>query len=412
MIQKNFQAFWVPTSTELFFTKNDATDLRLGDWAKESSPPTENDFKSLMDQSLVTDSPLQVSLWGYPDDEGILLNGGRIGAALAPFEIRKFLFKMTPPAFNVNHSLPWDNTHSKPISFLDENPPTTIDSSDLSQSGFQNSPRLGMTLNSQKQTSPISFSHEGIWKNLNSWILKDWGNLSSELSLGERHELGRKMAFHQTQQKKTWVSFGGGHDYGYADGAGFLDACLAEGQRPLIINIDAHMDVRPITNGLNSGTPFRRLLESYPGKFDFIELGIQSQCNSLFHIEWARSQGCQIISWEEIEKEGSPLQALVKCLEDNFPQFDLSKQQGPRQPLWLSLDIDGLTSNEAPGCSQSWVTGIKTTELFTLFSFFKKAFSWNGMSLYEVSPPLDNDSRTSKLAALIAHRFISLSLQQ
>ena len=28
-------------------------------------------------------------LTGYPDDEGIKLNGGRIGAALAPHEVRK-----------------------------------------------------------------------------------------------------------------------------------------------------------------------------------------------------------------------------------------------------------------------------------------------------------------------------------
>ena len=33
---------------------------------------------------------------GYPDDEGIKLNGGRTGAALAPTAIRQFLYKMTP----------------------------------------------------------------------------------------------------------------------------------------------------------------------------------------------------------------------------------------------------------------------------------------------------------------------------
>jgi formiminoglutamase len=37
-----------------------------------------------------------VVLRGYPDDEGIKLNGGRPGAKAAPEHIRKILFKMTP----------------------------------------------------------------------------------------------------------------------------------------------------------------------------------------------------------------------------------------------------------------------------------------------------------------------------
>lgn len=72
------------------------------------------------------------------------------------------------------------------------------------------------------------------------------------------------------------LSFGGGHDYGYPDGAAFLESCrtTANNRKPLVINFDAHLDVRSSEKGLSSGTPFYRLMEKYGDSFDLIELGI------------------------------------------------------------------------------------------------------------------------------------------
>ncbi len=64
----------------------------------------------------------------------------------------------------------------------------------------------------------------------------------------------------QTKAGRIWISLGGGHDYGYGDGAGFIEGHLIAGQRrPLILNFDAHLDVRPIDRGFTSGTPFFRI---------------------------------------------------------------------------------------------------------------------------------------------------------
>jgi formiminoglutamase len=69
-------------SQELFFSKNDSEDPRLGELAKITR------VSELHDSSF--------AILGYPDDEGIRLNGGRPGAAAAPDVIRSFLYKMTP----------------------------------------------------------------------------------------------------------------------------------------------------------------------------------------------------------------------------------------------------------------------------------------------------------------------------
>ncbi|MGE3757963.1 MAG: hypothetical protein AB7H97_09410, partial [Pseudobdellovibrionaceae bacterium] len=55
-----------PVDLSLFFARNDNQDVRLGDWARNSES-----FKR------------SFSILGYPDDEGVKLNGGRVGAANA-----------------------------------------------------------------------------------------------------------------------------------------------------------------------------------------------------------------------------------------------------------------------------------------------------------------------------------------
>ena len=82
---------------------------------------------------------------------------------------------------------------------------------------------------------------------------------------------------------------GGGNDQSAANGRGLLRAKANEG-RVGVINIDAHLDVRPLLNegvgGAHSGSPFRELLED--GRLngrDFVEFAAQGNqvYNILFH---------------------------------------------------------------------------------------------------------------------------------
>lgn len=196
------------------------------------------------------------------------------------------------------------------------------------------------------------------------------------------------------------LSFGGGHDYGYPDGAAFLESCrtTANNRKPLVINFDAHLDVRSSEKGLSSGTPFYRLMEKYGDSFDLIELGIQSQCNSSYHIDWCRERGARLLFWEDIMFSGEPAAVVV----GRFLEEELLR---PR-PVFLSIDIDGFSSSIAMGCSQSWATGWSAEEFFPVFHMFLSRWDVRSLGIYEVSPPLDQDNRTAKLAAQIAHRFI------
>jgi len=317
MAAEDLALTWQLTPKNLFFSKGDKQDLRLGDFAQAFS----------LSEELSSDPTSSVVILGYPDDEGIRLNGGRPGAALAPDRIRYFLYKMTPSV--------------------------------LSEKSIH-------------------------------WL--DMGNLKSELPLIERHRQAEKAVFSLCQKNLFFFSLGGGHDYGFPDAAGFVESELKQGQRPVVINFDAHLDVRPFQDQPHSGTPFYRLLEKYNSRFDFVEVGLQNHCNSRSHYEWAKNQGAHFLFLDQIKPTH-----LFSQIENLIPLKN--------RRLFVSLDMDCLRSSEAPGCSASYPTGLSATHLMECLVQIKKQTHLKGLGVYEVSPPLDVADHTSQLTALILHRM-------
>lgn len=270
---------------------------------------------------------------GYADHEGIAMNGGRIGAAAAPSQIRQFLYKMTPPTVQ-NHS--------------------------------------GMSFH-------------------------DFGDICTEGTLDERHLAAEDTIYRIQMAGLRSLSFGGGHDYGYPDTSAFLRAHASAKTRPLVLNFDAHLDVRPTNNGHHSGTPFYRLLKKYKDQFHFMEIGLQPQCNSPIHRSWAEQNGAHLFDLHKIRKSGGLPELL------NSPAFKAIPAQ---TPVFISFDIDCLCAAEAPGCSQSWTTGLKLQDYLDFFTLLSQNYDIRGLGIYEVSPPLDTANLTSKAAALIAYHYL------
>ena len=296
----------------LFFSRQDPADPRLGELHRPSAEDA------------------AVSILGYPDDEGIQLNGGRVGAALGPAEIRRWLYRMTP----------------------------------------------------HPRREPATFH--------------DLGDVPVEAGpLATRHELGRETVRHALKQERRVLALGGGNDYAYADGRAFLD--VYGERRPLVINVDAHLDVRDSARSLNSGTPFFRMLESGV-PFDFVEFGIQTHCNARAHWDYVLAKGGRIVTLEEMREAG--LSAL------DYATQTLGELWLKRRPTFLAIDRDAFAWAHAQGTSAAWPLGLAPDEFFPLFALWLKRLDVRVLGLYETSPPLDPGGGTARLAAQLAHGFL------
>jgi formiminoglutamase len=157
------------------------------------------------------------------------------------------------------------------------------------------------------------------------------------------------------------------------------------------------MDVRPMSKGTHSGTPFFQLL-SRPKPFDFFEIGLQSQCNSKAHLKWLKEKGGRCLFYDELlHSTASQSEKILNFLEEAIRR---------RRKTYLSVDIDAFSNAWAPGCSQSFATGLNPDDFFRVFEVLKTRLDVRVLGVYEVSPTLDIDDRTSKLAAQILHRFL------
>ncbi len=302
---------FAPPNSALFFSKNDPLDLRLGELVK------------------AYDYEINTVILGYPDDEGVKINGGRLGASAGPDAIRTALYKTTP------------HPHLPLLPFA------------------------------------------------------DLGNLSLNIPLSERHEAARKAVLDNLMLGKRALALGGGNDYAYSDGMAFLEKF--KDQRPLVINVDAHFDVRSTLTGLSSGTPFYRMLES-DYNFDFVELGIQSLCNSKQHWDYVQDKNGLIITQEEILE--SSLSLHQYCIEA------MGERLLKRRPLFLAVDIDAFAWPYAMGSSAAWPLGLEPHAFWPLYTTLLARLDVQVLGIYEVAPGLETGPGTTKWAAQLAHRFL------
>jgi formimidoylglutamase len=280
-----------------------------------------------------------IVLLGVPQDEGVRRNGGRVGAAAAPDAIRKALYKLTP----------------------------------------------------------VFFTKDGI-THIDRLRIIDAGNIrTNDVDLEEIHIRQREVVGQLLRRGALPIVLGGGHDIAYPNGAALGDS----GQPFGILNVDAHTDVRPLIEGkyAHSGSGFRQLLEDNALTVGgFCEFGIQSFSVAAQHIEYIRSCGKSIVSYDEIR--GS----------ENFEQLFLSVlhycSTSGSNNVYASFDIDAVASAYAPGVSAPAAIGFTADELCRAAELVGEDAAVKLFDIAEVNPTFDIDGRTAKLAAIVIAYFI------
>lgn len=218
--------------------------------------------------------------------------------------------------------------------------------------------------------------------------LYDLGDLETLGSIEETHRAGAEIVRRIHGSGHLPLVIGGGHDLAYPEALGLLES--RPNQRLGFLNIDAHLDLRSVTNGITSGSPWF-LLREHPAfqksRSRIEEFGIQTHCNAPMLVDYARRHGIGIQWLHEIKNVEK---AFLKTL-NSFRTF---------AKIQVSLDIDSVRWSEAPGASAPQTLGFRASEAIAMSrmaGMFPKTASFG---IYELSPPLDPDGRT---AALVAH---------
>lgn len=223
----------------------------------------------------------------------------------------------------------------------------------------------------------------------------DVGNVRVAGSLEETQAALGKIVAAVLQTGAVPIVLGGGHETAYGHYLGY-----ASQRKPVgIINIDAHLDVRPLTGGLgNSGTPFRQMMEHpdwpLPGAY-YVCLGAQPAVTSREHWHYAQQKGC-VVRWREEIGD-----ALEQCYVEAQQRLAAAGCQ-----VYMTIDADAFQVADVPGVSAPNPLGLVGTDVMACARLAGRFPKVSSLDVVEINPLFDRDGQSARWAALVVWHFL------
>lgn len=201
------------------------------------------------------------------------------------------------------------------------------------------------------------------------------------------------------QHEIKTIAFGGGHEIAWGHFQGLVPHYPKMG----IINFDAHFDIRPLKEDQygTSGTPFAQI-HDYCQKnkliFDYCCLGIQHCGNTQSLFERAQDWGIHYLSTEQINTQSFAWQ--IAFLDEFMLDHDY---------LYLSICLDVFAECFAPGVSAPQAIGLSPWQVLPLLKYVVQTGKVVSIDIAELSPPLDQEHKTSRLGAVIMAELLNLN---
>ena len=276
-----------------------------------------------------------ISLLGAPDDLGVRLNKGRPGAKDGPDALRESFYKFALP----------DDPNFDKIRLLDV------------------------------------------------------GNIAVCDDIVKNHSQAYSASEFVCATGSALIAIGGGHDYAAPHLLGAFSGLskISKRRRFGIINVDPHLDVRPLENNLpHSGTPFRQILESgiVKGR-NLVEFGARIGRNSKHHFRYCESMKVQVAGFEQIKRSNNSALKFKSYLKNLGRTSD---------HIGVTIDLDSC--RDLDGASAAAVIGFSAWELCQfayLAGTYKKVCI---LELAELAPSLDASGRSARIDAEVAFHFL------
>ena len=170
------------------------------------------------------------------------------------------------------------------------------------------------------------------------------------------------------------------------------------GKKVGYVHLDAHFDIvdnHPVWGKLYHGSPVRRIAESNlidPSHILFI--GVKGLIGKEWH-EFLQKRDIKIITLKELRTHGVE-SAVKKGMEQLAAKVNT---------IYLSVDIDVVSSVYAPGTGAITFDGVTDGQLLELMTVLKE-FPVGAVDVVEVAPNYDASERTQRLAAQVLFEFI------
>lgn len=193
---------------------------------------------------------------------------------------------------------------------------------------------------------------------------------------------------------------GGGHEVAWGSFQGLIQA-HPQAQRVLILNLDAHFDLRTAAQG-NSGTPFRQIhdwCQAHSLPFIYRVLGISRFANTEALFDRADQMGVRY--WlDEALQSTAQLQAALDALQADVLAADA---------VYLTICLDVLPGGQAPGVSAPAPLGMPLHLVETVVDWVFAQRKVLLADVAELNPSHDRDNLTAKIAARLVARMARMA---
>ena len=193
---------------------------------------------------------------------------------------------------------------------------------------------------------------------------------------------------------ERYIMLGGDHGVSYPSIRAFSESFGKIG----VIQWDAHHDVRNLEDGgRTNGTPFRSLIEGgYLKGEHLVQVGIRDFANAKKYHDYTKEKGVSVYSMADIDSNGI-VTIIRKEIKRLAQLVDI---------IYLSVDMDVVDQNFAPGCPAIGPGGITSRELLSSISEAASHEKVKAMDIVEIDPSKDFRDMTSRLAAGCMLRFM------
>ncbi len=205
---------------------------------------------------------------------------------------------------------------------------------------------------------------------------------------GEDGEARVRAAVARTAGAELLLALGGDNSITYSVMSGLWpDSTQLAGAG--LVTVDAHHDLR---DGVNNGSPVRRLVEAGLPGANIVQLGIADFSNSAAYAARARDYGITVIGREEFRTR--PAGELLA--------YALGRAGAGGRPVYVDIDMDACDRSVVPACPSAAPGGFSADELRQFAFAFGADPRVRAIDITEVDATIDAaDRRTVRLAALL-----------